>query len=69
MLSIYMAPAFFASDDGFAWDLFRATRVSVVDASGFGPASEGWLRLSFTASDEDLTEGCRRLRSYIEGLR
>ncbi|MEM9563121.1 MAG: aminotransferase class I/II-fold pyridoxal phosphate-dependent enzyme [Actinomycetota bacterium] len=58
-----------ASDDGFAWDLFRATGVSVVDAGGFGPASDGWLRLSFTESDENLVEGCRRLRDYIAGLR
>lgn len=58
-----------ASEDGFAWDLYRATGVSVVDASGFGPASEGWLRLSFTESDENLVEGCRRLRHYIDGLR
>ncbi len=58
-----------ASDDGFAWDLFRSTGVSVVDAGGFGPASDGWLRLSFTESDENLVEGCRRLRDYIASLR
>ncbi len=58
-----------ASNDGFAWDLFRATGVSVVDAGGFGPASEGWLRLSFTESDDNLVEGCRRIRHYIDGLR
>ncbi len=60
--------AFPASADGFAWDLYRATGVAVVDAGGFGPASAGWLRLSFTASDDDLTEGCRRLKAYVAGL-
>jgi len=58
-----------ASDAGFARDLYEATGVSVVDASGFGPASAGWLRIAFTESDENLVEGCRRLRSYIDGLR
>lgn len=58
-----------ASTDGFAWDLYRNTRVAVVDAAGFGAASSGWLRISFTESDEKLAEGCRRLRSYIADLR
>ena len=57
-----------ASDDGFAWDLYRATGVSVVDAGAFGPSSQGWLRLSFTASDAELIEGCRRLRAYVAQL-
>ncbi len=58
-----------ASADGFAWDLYRNTRVAVVDAGGFGVASAGWLRIAFTESDEELAEGCRRLRSFIAGLR
>ncbi|MEL7210915.1 MAG: aminotransferase class I/II-fold pyridoxal phosphate-dependent enzyme, partial [Actinomycetota bacterium] len=58
-----------ASDDGFAWDLYRATGVSVVDAGAFGVASRGWLRLAFTESEEKLVEGCRRLRAYVDGLR
>jgi len=56
------------SDEGFAWDLYRATGVAVVDAAGFGVASEGWLRLAFTISDEDVVEGCRRLKHYITNL-
>ncbi len=56
------------SDDGFAWDLYRATGVAVVDAAGFGEASAGWLRLAFTISDEDIAEGCRRLKNHITGL-
>ena len=58
-----------ASDDGFAWDLYRAVGVAVVDAGGFGEASAGWLRISFTESDEKLAEGCRRLRRFIDSLR
>lgn len=58
-----------ASEDGFAWDLWRAKRVAVVDAAGFGHASAGWLRLAFTIGDDDLREGCRRLRTYIDEIR
>ncbi len=58
-----------ASSDGFAWDLYRTTGVAVVDAGAFGAASAGWLRISFTEGDEILAEGCRRIRSYIAGLR
>ena len=55
-----------ASADGFAWDLYRSTGVAVVDAVGFGPASAGWIRISFTTGDADLAEGCRRIREHIE---
>ena len=58
-----------ASEDGFAWDLYRRTGVAVVDAAGFGAASAGWLRLSFTNGDEQLVEACRRLRAHIDGPR
>jgi arginine:pyruvate transaminase len=57
------------SDDGFAWDLYRATGVAVVGAEAFGGASAGWIRIAFTESDEALTEGCRRIRAYIDGTR
>lgn len=62
MLDVRSVPA---SADGFAWDLYRATGVAVVDAAAFGPASAGWVRLSFTASDDDLLEGCRRIAGHI----
>lgn len=58
-----------ASDDGFAWDLYRETGVAVVDAGAFGAASQGWIRIAFTESDEALAEGCRRLRAYVDGAR
>jgi aspartate/methionine/tyrosine aminotransferase len=37
----------------------------VVDAGAFGAAAEGWVRISFTISDEQLTEGCRRIVEYV----
>lgn len=49
------------SSHDFAWALYRATGVSVVDAGAFGPSTEGWIRIAFTIGEEDLTEACRRI--------
>ncbi|MGF1597214.1 MAG: pyridoxal phosphate-dependent aminotransferase [Acidimicrobiales bacterium] len=60
--------SFGMTGDAFAWALFRATGVSVVDAGSFGRPAEGWLRLAFTAGDDELREGCRRLVDFVAGL-
>jgi len=49
----------------FANDLFEATSVSVLDAGAFGEAAQGWVRIGFMTSDEQLAEGCRRIVSFI----
>ncbi len=49
----------------FVRELYDATGVSVIDASAFGPSCDGWIRISFTTSDEELSEGCRRLVSFV----
>ena len=53
------------SGRAFASELFDAKQVSVVDAGAFGPAAEGWVRISFTISDELLAEGCRRIVDFV----
>ena len=45
----------------FAWQLFRATGVSVLDAQAFGASAEGFVRISFTVADEVLKDACQRL--------
>jgi arginine:pyruvate transaminase len=49
----------------FVRGLFDTTGVSVLDAGAFGSSSEGWVRISFTISDEDLTEACNRIVGYV----
>jgi len=56
------------SSTEFAWGLYRATGVSVLDASAFGKTAAGFLRISYTIGEEELLEGCRRIRSYLTGL-
>ncbi len=52
----------------FAWKLFRETGVSVLDAAAFGPAAEGFVRLSYSLGEEQLLDACRRIRRFAAGL-
>lgn len=52
----------------FAWGLYRETGVAVLDATAFGKSAEGFLRVSYTVSEAELMDGCRRIRSYLSGL-
>ncbi len=56
------------SSRDFAWDLFNATGVAVLDAANFGPAADGWVRISFAIGDDDLAEGCRRIFKFCHSL-
>ncbi|NMY96724.1 pyridoxal phosphate-dependent aminotransferase [Pseudomonas proteolytica] len=53
----------------FAWQLFRATGVSVLDAQAFGASAEGFVRISFTVADDTLKDACQRIAGFVEGLR
>lgn len=52
----------------FAWQLFRATGVSVLDAQAFGASAEGFVRISFTVADEVLKDACQRIAGFVEAL-
>ena len=53
------------TDEEYVLGLLRATGVLVVYGSGFGlPASEGYLRIVFLASPEELTEVYRLMTEY-----
>lgn len=49
----------------FCRALYEAKGVSLLDAGAFGKSAAGWCRLSFTLSDEELTEGCRRIVEFL----
>ena len=48
----------------FANRLFEAEKVSVLDATAFGPSAAGHVRLSFAIEDAELTEACRRIARF-----
>lgn len=53
----------------FAWQLFRQTGVSVLDAQAFGASAQGFVRISFTVADEALKDACQRIAGFVESLR
>ncbi len=57
--------SFGKSSEEFAVDLLKKGKVATVPGSYFGDNGEGYLRLSFAASDEDLTEGIHRFKRYV----
>ena len=44
--------------------LLEEENVAVMPGESFGPALNGWLRLSLTRSDDELTEACRRIAAF-----
>ena len=57
--------AFGKSSQEFAEELLREARVVTVPGSAFGSMGEGFLRLSFANSDENLREAVRRIAEHI----
>lgn len=53
----------------FAWGLYRATGVSVLDAAPFGPSAAGCIRVSFVNRDDRLAEACGRIARFVTKLR
>lgn len=52
----------------FMEGLYEQTGVSVLAGGAFGPPSKACVRVSFAASETQLSEGCRRIRSFVAGL-
>lgn len=49
-----------------AFDILEKAHVAVTPGADFGEGGEGYLRLSYAASPENIDEGLRRLAAYIE---
>lgn len=48
-----------------AWALFHETGVSTLDATAFGAAAHGFLRVTFAISDAELREASRRIARFF----
>jgi len=57
------------SSDEFATRLLKEERVAVVPGSAFGDCGEGFLRISYAYSLEDLKVALGRLGHFIQRLR
>ena len=52
----------------FAIRLLQEKHTVVVPGTGFGEGGEGFIRLSYATSEENIKEGLRRIREFVSGL-
>ena len=61
-------PAGLEQDDTkFIYDLAEKGRVAVVAGSFFAKGGEGYIRLSYATSMDNIKEGLKRLKQYVKG--
>ena len=56
-----------SNDQEFTTSLLEQAGVAVVQGAAFG--LEGYFRISYATSDENLEEACSRMRVYLENLK
>ncbi|MCC4383240.1 aminotransferase class I/II-fold pyridoxal phosphate-dependent enzyme [Limosilactobacillus reuteri] len=62
-------PAQFGTDDvAFAKQLAKEAKVGVTPGSAFGKGGDGYVRLSYASSDENLTEAIKRIGEFLNHL-
>jgi aminotransferase len=54
------------SSEEFAMELLKETGVVTVPGSGFGRAGEGYMRMSYATSEENIARGLSRIRQFLE---
>lgn len=50
----------------FCYELARETKVALIPGSAFGEAGEGYVRLSYAASLDNITEAMNRIKKYVK---
>ncbi len=50
-------------------DLLKKTGVVTVPGSGFGEGGEGFIRITYATSDENIKKGFDRIKAYVGGLK
>jgi aminotransferase len=56
------------SSDEFVAQLFEKEKLLLISGAGFGPAGEGYVRISYAYSLSQLKEGMRRLGHFLKNL-
>ena len=70
--AFYMFPCikeFGLTSDDFATRLLKEEELAVVPGSAFGDCGEGFIRISYAYSLDELKEAMRRLGDFITRLR
>ncbi|GGB07060.1 aminotransferase class I/II-fold pyridoxal phosphate-dependent enzyme [Macrococcus hajekii] len=67
--AFYILPnisAYHSDSFQFATDLLEAEQVAVVPGAAFTSYGEGYIRLSFASTMEEIVEGCNRLEKFLK---
>lgn len=56
------------TSEEFAIELLKEKQVAVVPGNAFGSGGEGYIRLSFATSMENIKEGFNRIEEFIKTL-
>ena len=70
--AFYMFPCikeFGLTSDEFATRLLQEEKLAVVPGTAFGDCGEGFLRISYAYSIEELREAMGRINSFVQRLR
>ncbi len=69
--AFYSFPNFseYGSSQELAMELLKYAKVVVTPGTAFGKEGEGYLRFSFATSEENIIEGMRRIKHYLEARR
>ena len=64
-----LAKEFGMTSDEFANRFLREEKVAIIPGTAFGDCGEGFLRVSYAYSIEELKEALGRLANFVERLR
>ncbi len=56
------------TSEEFCEKFLLAERVAAIPGTAFGPGGEGFVRMCYAASMDDLTEALRRLKNFLDGI-
>ncbi len=54
--------------EDFAHRMLKEKKVVLVSGTGFGEGGEGFVRLSYATSEDNIREGLKRIEEFVEGL-
>jgi len=55
------------TSEEFAFGLLEKKQVALVPGNGFGEAGEGYVRISYATSQDNIKEGIKRIEEFIKG--
>ena len=56
------------TSEEFAVRLLKEAKVGLIPGSGFGEEGEGYVRISYVVSEDDIREGLRRIEKFMKSL-